>query len=489
VLTFKKKNMNSYKYISIILVLATSLVACTKDFEEINTNPHAPVEAQPSLLLRQVIYNTGEEMSYEGFVAGNLLSQHFTMVDFNLFDRHNLAQPQLGGNPWSILYQNLRDNEILLSKARSSSAFEVYEGPAMILKAHLAGMLTDIYGDMPYFQAFDGKNGTTTPVYDSQMAIYSAEGGILDLLAKGVEKVVNFKGSFNLEGDVLFHGDLTAWQKFGNSLRIKYLMRSSTKLSNSVALQEIVNDMQYQNNNFENAVFDFTNGQPNNFRMANLRDGDFNLYIMSETAEDIFTKYNDPRVEVFFRQISNNTTGAILYKGLLNGPDASATSISIADYSLAGRIFREETGRLDANYMTAWETNFLLAEAAEKGIISGSAKGYYDGAVQQAFDYWGIAMPTDYLTTGAAVYGTNNLELIAEQKWIANCINGYESWIEFRRTGFPALKTVSASLNGDLIPVRMPYPTSEQALNADNYAVAAASYGGNSVNAKTWWDR
>jgi hypothetical protein len=34
-------------------------------------------------------------MSYEGFVAGDLLSQHRTALDFNLFDRHALKSPQL----------------------------------------------------------------------------------------------------------------------------------------------------------------------------------------------------------------------------------------------------------------------------------------------------------------------------------------------------------------------------------------------------------
>ena len=481
--------MKNIKYSLLFLFATTVLVGCKKDFEEINTNPNAPVEASPNLLMRQVIYSTGEEMSYEGFVAGNLLSQHFTMVDFNLFDRHNLAQPQLGGNPWPVLYTNLRDNEILLNNAKTNSAAAVYEGPAMIMKAYLAGMLTDIYGDVPYFEAFNGKNGTTTPKYDSQELIYTGEGGILDLLKKGVEKLAAYNGSISLEGDVLFNGDLAAWQRFGNSLRIKYLMRSSSKLSNSAELQALVDGANYINTNSANAVFNFSDGQPNNFRMANLRSGDFNLYIMSETSEEIFNKYTDPRIGVFFREISNNPTGAITYKGLLNGPDASATSISISDYSLPGTIFREETGRLDANYMTAWETNFLLAEAAEKGLISGSAKGFYDLAVGQAFEYWGATMPPNYLSRTPAAYGFSPLEQIAEQKWMANSINGYESWIEYRRTGFPDLKTVAASLNNNLLPVRMPYPTGEQALNADNYNIAAANTNGNSLDAKTWWDQ
>ena len=84
------------------------LTSCTEDFEEINTNPNDPVTVQPSLLLlRQVIYDSGEQLSYEGFVAGDLLSQHRTALDFNLFDRHALKSPQLGGNPWPIFYTNL----------------------------------------------------------------------------------------------------------------------------------------------------------------------------------------------------------------------------------------------------------------------------------------------------------------------------------------------------------------------------------------------
>ena len=122
------------KYLLYSTLLVAGLVGCTKDFETINTNPNAPVDVQPSLLLRQVIYDYGEQMSYEGFVAGGLLSQHFTALDFNLFDRHALSSPQLGGNPWGVFYTNLRDNQILLDQAQSTETYAVYEGPALIFK-------------------------------------------------------------------------------------------------------------------------------------------------------------------------------------------------------------------------------------------------------------------------------------------------------------------------------------------------------------------
>lgn len=480
--------MKNIIYITIALSCLFNL-SCKKKFEDINTNPNAPNQVHPSLLLRQVIYNYGEEMAYEGFVAGNLLAQHFTMVDFNLFDRHDLSSPQLGGNPWPVIYKNLLDNEMILNQISSNQNYLVYEGPALILKAYMSAALTDIYGDIPYNEALQGQNGNVTPAYDNQQSIYTGSNGILNNIDKGINAIKNYTGNQKLEGDILFNGDLEAWVTFANSLKIKYLMRISGKENVASKLQVIYNDGNFISQNSQNATFNFSNERPNSFRMEQLRDGDFNLFILSETMEETMKNLNDPRMNVFFRPIGNDTTNT-LYNGLLNGPDASQTSISVNNYSLTGTIFRENTGSLKANFMTAWETHFLLAEAAERGYISANSKNHYDTGVQLAFEYWNTPIPSTYLTTDSATFGSNGankIEQIITQKWIANTINGYEGWIEYRRSGFPKLKTVSASLNNNLIPVRMPYPADETTLNSENFmnAVGAA---GNSINNKVWWD-
>lgn len=480
--------MKKHIYLSILAVLLLT-TSCKKNFEELNTNPNAPISVEPEFLLRQVIYDYGEQMSYEGFVAGNLLGQYFTMTDFNLFDRHSLTDAQVGGNPWPVIYTNLRDNEIILEQSRSNLAYAVYEGPALILKAYMTAALTDIFGDVPYSEALLGASGNVTPAYDGQENIYTAPGGILDNLDLGIAAIQSYVGAQPLSGDILFNGDLASWISFANSLKIKCLMRISDRVNVSSELQQIYDSGDFMASNAQNAVYEFTDGQPNNFRMATLRDGDFNQFVMSLTMEEILGKYNDPRQAVFFQPIGNDPTGTI-YAGLLNGPDASQTSITVADYSLAGTIFRTHTGDLDANFLTAWETHFLLAEAAERGILSANAQSLYETGVQLAFDYWQTALPATYLTTDSAAYGAfgqNPLEQIMEQKWLANIINGYEGWIEFRRTGFPQLKTVAASLNNDLIPVRMPYPTDEAALNTASFN-AATAMNGNSINAPVWWD-
>ncbi|WP_291870640.1 SusD/RagB family nutrient-binding outer membrane lipoprotein [Maribacter sp.] len=479
-----------YKKYKLLIALCSIAIAfsCTKDFKEINTNPNAPVSVQPSLLLRQVIYDYGEQMSFEGFTAGNLLGQYTTALDFNLFDRHDLKSPQLGGNPWPILYTNLRDNEQILNLALKNETFAVYEGPSRILKAYMTGALTDIFGDVPYSEAFQGKEGIVTPVYDNQESIYLNENGILDNLEKGITAIENYTGSIPLEGDILFNGELNAWLRFAKSLQFKFLMRISDKEDVAAQLQNL-----YTENNFiadytQNAKFDFTDGEPNNFRLARLRIGDFNNFVLSKTMDEILADLNDPRIETLFRPFNNSTSQE--YNGLLNGIDASQTSIALADYSLAGTIFRENTGVLDANFMTSWETKFLLAEAAEKGLITADAKQLYETGITEAFAYWNTELPTDYITTTAAygANGENPIEQIVTQKWIANMINGYEGWVEYRRTGYPQLKTISASLNNNLLPVRMPYPAEEEALNSSNYSTAAENTDGNSINVKVWWD-
>jgi len=313
---------NSVLYILFLLLLSSS---CTDNFEEM----------------------------------GNLLSQQFTMVDFNLFDRHDLSSPQLGGNPWPTLYTNLRDNELLLAQSRANPISAVYEGPALILKAYLTAALTDIYGDVPYFDAVQGKAGIVNPSYDNQADIYQTAGGILDNLDQGIAAIENYVGTQSLDGDIILGGDLNRWTKLGNSLKIKYLLRISEVVDVAEDLQSIYDNGNYIQESNDNATFDFLATQPNTFRLSVLRAGDFNLFVLSETMQEIFSELNDPRVGVLFRPASNSP-GA--FRGL-----------------------------------------------------------------------------------------------------------------------------VSASLNNDLIPVRMPYPAEEAALNSQNYE-EAISVNRNSVNSRVWWD-
>lgn len=473
------------KNILTLLSIGLLLTTCTKDFEGINTNENAPSEVQPELLLRQVIYGYGDAMSYEGFVAGNLLSQHFAMIDFNLFDRHALSSPQEGGNPWPILYTALRDNETVLELSRANPAQAVYEGPALVMKSYLALTLTDMFGDVPYFDAFQGRSaGITKPKYDAQQDIFESEGGILDNLRTAIELMENYEGAQPLRGDVLYDGDLELWTRFARLIYLKALVRLGNRRPIAEEQSANLTSVPVMFRNDQNATFNFTPGQPNNYPLSTARIGIFNVFLMSETAAEIFADLNDPRVGRLYRPSASSGE----FTGIINGIDA-ASAIVPDNFARPGTIFREDGGEFQFNYGTAWEQFFLMAEAAERGLINADPKVPYELGVALAFEYWGVEMPADYLISGPAAYNEDRgLEQIMTQKWIANIGNAYEAWADWRRTGFPALKPVQASLNGGLYPVRMPYPSDEQALNFENYQTAAAATDDNSINVPVWWD-
>ena len=474
----------------VLLFITVSLVTlsgCTEDFEDINTNPNGPTNVQPELLFRQVLYGYGNDMGREGFAGGALLSQHFAMTDFNLFDRHALGSPQEGGDPWPILYNALRDNETVLDISRTNPAAAVYEGPALVMKAYLAMHLTDIFGDVPYFDAFNARRGgVTTPAYDAQEDIYLAEGGILQSLREALIVMAAYEGAIPLQGDIIFDGDLSAWTRFATSLALKALVRTSARINNAEELNALVASRTYIEENTQNAAFTFAASPPNSFPIAEVRDGIFNVFKMSQLAQNILTELNDPRIATFYLPQDGG-----VYNGLQNGPIGG--SPVPAGIARPGLIWRENTERLQFNFMTAWETDLLIAESILRGIVvNHSARQYYESGVRKAFAYWNTEMPENYLVTGPAAFDEddteNALRQIITQKWIASIGNVYEGWTEWRRTGYPELLEVQASLNDGAIPTRMPYPNEEQALNFENYSAAAAEVDGNSINTRVWWD-
>ncbi|MBK7172849.1 MAG: SusD/RagB family nutrient-binding outer membrane lipoprotein [Bacteroidales bacterium] len=81
------------------------------------------------------------------------------------------------------------------------------------------------------------------------------------------------------------------------------------------------------------------------------------------------------------------------------------------------------------------------------------------------------------------------MELISTQRWAASFDQGLQSWIEWRRTGYPVLTPAEDGMNDGKIPVRFPYPTDEAARNPTNLSAGVGLLGGaDDLNTKVWWD-
>jgi hypothetical protein len=489
-----KLNISKKYFWSLCTIL---FAACTGDFEEINTNRNSPTSTQPNLILPGVQRDMMNALVDETWSIGNTVIQHTAKNQFVNEDRYLWGERN---TIWNAVYDNMRDVNNILLQAEEDN-LPNYKGVALILKSWMFSLVTDAYGDVPYSEALNGKEGVFFPKYDTQESIYD---GILSDLeeANGL-----LNGAFNISGDLIYQGEVENWRKLANSLRIRYLMRISDRRDVSAALSTIVNNPdQYPifTSNDDHAVYTFLAESPDQFPLFTYRIGSFNEFRASKTLTDRLKTTNDPRLFIFVRPTpateATPSTTDDKYEGIPNG----MADVEALTYN-GGPEFQSRVGPLyfeQANtplglqvakgvIMTYAELQFLLAEAAQKSLISGDAETYYLNAINASFDFYGLVPEASYLTQAEVAYtGSQDelLEKIGTQKWISLFFQGMEAWFEWRRTGYPVLTPAVDNQNNDMIPARFIYPIIEQSLNADNRAAAVARQGEDDLNSRVWWD-
>ena len=460
------------------------LLGCTDDFEEINSNPNQPEDVSADLLLPRVINLAVNDIALEAWNEGNIVAQLTAKINFTDFDRYLWGT---NSDLWETLYGNLRDVNNILEIAEET-ANPNYTATALILRAWMFSILTDNWGDVPYSEATRAKvDGIIQPVYDEQEQIYN---GILADLEEA-NSIIQLSGN-PIGGDLLYDGNMLKWKKLANSLRIRALMRISKKREVGSAIQSIIDSQPVFESNLDNAVMEYLPAQPNTWPVHTYRVGSFDEYRLSLTIEGVLKGLDDPRLFNWFRPTDNPDDDPELLAGMPNGlseNNASNYNGGASNVSRCGPILYEEPNAVDAIIMQYAELQFILAEAAQKGWISGSAQEYYENGVRASFNYWGVLMPDDYLTRDGVTYD-GDLETIMTQKWLASFLVGYEAWYDYRRTGLPSFIIPGPdNVNNDQVPVRFFYPGDQQTLNPVNYEAAVARQGPDDINTKVWWER
>jgi len=482
------------KIVLIIACIALTVSGCTSEFKDMNVNPNAPVDVTPGLLLPNIIRTPINNMMDNAWSYGNIVIQHTAKRQFVNEDRYLWGDVS---GPWNSGYSTLRDVRNMINAAEAAGQSN-YVGIGLIMRSYIFSQLTDLYGDIPYTQAVKASEGIVLPSYDTQESIYTA-------MLADLKKANTLLGSTNetIDGDILYSGNITKWKKFANSLSLRLLMRISAKKNVQSQFSEIINNpSQFPifENNSDNAAITYLAAFPNQFPQATNRVGSFKEFTVSKTLADSLNAYQDPRIFVFGRPTEESaSTATPLYAGLPNGlsdVDALNYGNNGRAISYVGTLWFEEciTARgikiAKGVMMTYPELQFILAEASQKGLISGTALTYYENGVKASFDYFDTKMPDTYLTQSAVSLSSGNpLVKIATQKWISLFYHSMEAWADWRRSGLPELKPGQSNLNGDRIPSRFLYPLSEQALNATNLSAAISRQGADDINTKIWWDK
>lgn len=479
------------KQINFIILFLTVLlvISCTNDFETINDNPNAPQEVSPEFLLTNVLVAASNEHTYnQGLRLNNYLAQFNADVEFERIDRY-----ELGSNSgyWNVIYGLLADMESMRSLPGYNQA---YEGVAEILRSYLFSQLTDLWGDVPYSEALKFSELNFTPTYDTQERIYTdPENGIMARLEAAVSQLQQTTES--IRGDIMFDNDLTQWIRFANSLQVRYHLRISKRTTDFSRLQQLADSGSLLRSNSDNAVVPYLGAAPNQFPLFSASTGIYQGLKMSQTLEQVLKDWEDPRIAVFFNPTQESlVAGTPEFKGMPNGLSTQTIGemgIALNDVSNMADRFRLVPDGVDAQLMLYSEVQFALAEAVERGYITGDAKIYYQNGIQAHFEYYDATVPSDYFSRGPiALTGSQeeNLEKILTQKWLSLFMVGHEAWFNIRRTGIPALTPGPDNFNNDQYPSRYLYPESEQAANKANYDAAVSRMGGDNINVKVWWE-
>lgn len=507
--------MKNIKNILFVFALIISVLSCEKDFDELNTNTVDPTIESVDLVyvLNNAIiglsFPTGTNIFYDAGVVQQIVTPNSGVVSGANYNQDNKNNT---GDQWDDYYQNVikHTGDVINLTSEDPERTNLYN-IARIIDAYAFMVLTDTYGDIPYFEAGKGfSEQIVLPVYDQQSVIYP------DLIKELKEAVAALNNSGDVVNEVMYGGDLDKWRRLGNSILLRIGMRLSN-VDGSLAEQTVADAFAggVMESNGDNFVVrhdgNFTNpyGATFNGTEAN------NLYLVSSFV-DYLSANDDPRLGAIAIRFIGAASGPeqIIEIGSKNPADQVGMPMGYDDGSIGGvasglglasfydfsQMDRFVFGSNNAPmFLCSYgQTQLLLAEAATNGWVSGDAADYYGDGVrahmEQLADYGSEAViPTGdidaYLLANPFDAG-NAVEQINTQYWVASFLNGPEAFANFRRSGYPDLTPnpyPGQDITGDFIN-RLTYPTGELAVNKANLDAAISIMGADNLDTKVWWD-
>lgn len=482
-MTFSKK-------IFLLLLSAGFLLGSCKKYLNVNTSPNNPTVVPPTVLLPTTTIGIAFANSNDLCRATSALVQHIAGVANQTqgYDVYNFSGAF--DNQWNNeLYDNSINNCIALINADSATS-PAYSGIAKLELAYAFSITTDIWGEVPYSQAGQGAK-FTYPRFDKVQDIYQGNASLgitslFDLVKSGLADLTKTSAFKPKTDDVVYGGDLTKWQRVGNTLLLKFAIMLTNV--NPTLAKSTITDVLTGNNYINDNSLDFevpfssSTGNQNpiyNFNYVN-RPGD---QMLSLRLLNLANSLNDTlRLAKFFTRPSG--TFVAFDNGANSVAPLQATRSNYGSYLIG------TTGNAPIRLLTNFQVNFILAEAALILGTPGDANAYYQAGIKASMTKVGLATTdiTAYFTANPTVVtlsGTTEdmRKQIITQKYIAWIGNGIEAFDDYRRTGYPVLALPNNPGGDDptVIPTRLPYTNGELSTNPN------APNPRPLVDVKLWW--
>ncbi|TDW99203.1 SusD/RagB family nutrient-binding outer membrane lipoprotein [Dinghuibacter silviterrae] len=493
--------------------------SCSKSYLDVNNNnPNQVTTVSPHLLLAGTLNTTASIVTtdfpflgcYQGYWT---IAQGFS--DITDYANYNFST-NFGQNIWTDVYGNLGNLAQIEAAAKADTTLVLYGAMAKIIKALNFQILVDVYNNIPYFDASSPLN--IYPKYDNADTVYQHLVLTIDTAIAMINGATPGAVQPTGSDDIMFSGNMTSWKQLGNTLKLRMLLHQAGLTAKAAYIQARLADIATegdgflagnawvnpgysQNTNQQNPFFSSFGFNSTGGAASNYTSFKANIYTIA-----FFNNTNDVRIGYDYAPLTGYTGNPpYLYVGAPFGtiglPSPSSAS-SIGAYmpatssTQAGpRVGLLQSDAQSCPLLTATESLFLQAEAAERGWISSDPQTLYQQAITASYAYLLVNNPD---SAAGAYYAqpiqnvgwsasTNKLEAIIVQKWAAlNGIDLEEVWSDYRRTGFPSDLPPSNSPNAvsKTPPVRLLYPQIEYQTNAANVNAEGSI---NQFTSKIFW--
>ncbi|WP_186757593.1 SusD/RagB family nutrient-binding outer membrane lipoprotein [Echinicola salinicaeni] len=477
--------MKKYIYPLFVASFCIWAGACSKDFEETNTDPNNLSKITAGSTLNPVLYSLASQNAKQMRSNTAPLMQMFLQTDdFNNSPFFYDFDQNIGASTWNNYYTNLSNIEEM-REAAVRDALPNYEAIALTLKAYAYSVLTDCFGDIPMASALQAEEDVWYPEFSPQEDIYAQL--LTDL--EYANSIYDAEQGMPYVSDILYQNNVQKWRKFTNSLHLRLLLRISNRPETRAfdKITEMVNNPESYpvfDSGDEAAVLHLDGIAPTLSPWDRPQDfGVFRYY--TEFFIDNLKNFEDPRIGVFASKARGLESEDYGYIGQPTDFVENPLPDSIATASGVKRSLAEAP--LIIPIMSYAEVEFIKAEMAQRGYID-DARSHYENGVRAAIEMWSQEVPEGYFDNPHAAYD-GSLERILLQKYYDLFFTDYQSWFEQRRTGLPNLPTTASMLNEGEMPSRFYYPINEANSNFQNYQEAVTRMGGDEINVKVWWDR
>lgn len=476
-------------------LLATSILVSCSNFEEMNTNPDASTSASPTLLANGLILNLTSSSSSKPFYASHLVGKMLAWGESADGNQYNsFGRTGFGAFTSIIDAQKMLDLTVESNRAG-------YEGLYYFVKAYKLFELTMAVGDIPYSEAFQGESGLMKPKYDTQKDVLL---GILEDLNKAY---LAFDKNVNFAGDPIYKGSSAKWKKATRALQLRILMHLSNKESDAdLKVKERFAQLAQSSlmeSNADNFQRVYSDNEKEFFPVYYTRTNHNDYAMLSYLIVDKLKETGDYRLFYYAKPADIQTNAGIS----ADNPDAYLSVDPSAPFDVIGALYSQRKfSNVNERYTNLpsgepiiklgyAEQQFILAEAALRGWIPGSASQYYKEGIRKSMEFVASNTPDnvkfnhgrkiteahiqsilDHPLNQLPTDFEKALEMIITQKYLSSFLQReWEVYYDYRRTGYPVFP-INPSTNQNTIntqlPTRWMYPTSEYDTNKENVEAA-----------------